>query len=205
MRQSRDEFPAWFLWLWDKGLRGVLTLLVVLAAIVCTVAFFVDRRLDRLEQRLTYEPPGKYELPNLTNYAAPDFDESAIVERGAFYVPIYSHVYAAGGHPYLLEATLSIRNTNVEHQVFVRSVRYYDTTGELEKTYVDKVIRLDPLETLEFVVEHRDTTGGSGANFIVEWAATEQVDVPIVDAVMVGITGTQAFSFSRAGVPVTGR
>jgi hypothetical protein len=114
-------------------------------------------------------------------------------------VPVYSHVYYDGGRPYLLEATLSIRNTDVRHPVYVRSVRYYDTKGRLVKSHVDRPIRLDPIETIEFLVEVQDTRGGSGANFIVEWFATDQIDEPMVEAVMVGTAGTQGICFSRSG------
>jgi hypothetical protein len=202
MSKSKDEFPAWFLWIWEKGLLGILLFLIVFFAIVSLLAIYVDHRIQGLEQRLTFEPPSSYQPPNLDDFAAPDFDADAVVAEGTFYAPIYSHVYSAGGHPYLLEATLSIRNTNVDRPVFVRSVRYYDTGGKLAKTYVDQVIRLGPLETIEFVVEQHDTTGGSGANFIVDWAAVDQVNQPLVEAVMVGIRGTQGICFSRSAVPL---
>jgi hypothetical protein len=115
-------------------------------------------------------------------------------------VPIYSHVYYDKGRPYLLEATLSIRNTDIQRPVYIRSVRYYDTKGELVKRYVDRLIQLGPLETIEFLVEAHDTTGGSGANFIVEWLATDRIDEPLIEAVMVGSSGTQGISFSRSGL-----
>jgi hypothetical protein len=53
--------------------------------------------------------------------------------------------------------------------VYVSAVEYYDTDGKLSKKPVDQLIKLDPLQTIEFLVERHDVTGGSGANFIVEW------------------------------------
>ena len=67
---------------------------------------------------------------------------------------------------------------------------------------MDRLIRLGPLATIEFLVEAQDTTGGSGANFIVEWVATEDIDEPLIEAIMVGFSGTQGISFSRTGVPL---
>jgi hypothetical protein len=116
------------------------------------------------------------------------------------YVPVYSHVYFDGGRPFLVETTLSIRNTDVSQPIYVRSVKYYNTAGKLSHTYVDQLVRVDPLETIEFLVEKRDTKGGSGANFIVEWMADdEEIDRPLIESVMVGIGGSQAICFSRSG------
>ncbi|MEE8386251.1 MAG: DUF3124 domain-containing protein [Dehalococcoidia bacterium] len=42
--------------------------------------------------------------------------------------------------------------------------------------------------------------GGAGATFMVTWVAGEEVSEPVVEAVMVGATGTQAFAFVRKGV-----
>ena len=199
MTKRREDYPDRFLWLWEmgfvKGIAGALIITVILLGL----AYYFDQRLDAIEEKITYEPPRRYEPPDLDAYAAKDVSpESVLVER-AVYVPVYSHVYYNQGRPYLLEATLSIRNTDVQRPVYVRSVRYYDTKGELVKTHVDRPIRLDPLETIEFLVEARDTTGGSGANFVVEWFATDQIDEPIVEAVMVGTAGTQGICFSRSG------
>ena len=182
---------------------GFAALVLLLVVAVAGTAFYVDRRLESIEERLTDRPPKQYQAPNLEDYAATDFSEEGITLERAVYVPTYSHVYHFGGRPYSLEATLSIRNTDVRRPVFLRSVRYYDTAGELVTTFVDRVIKLDALETIEFVVEQRDSKGGSGANFIVQWLAMEQIDEPIVEAVMVGTAGTQGISFRSQGKTLT--
>jgi len=71
------------------------------------------------------------------------------------------------------------------------------------KTYVDRTIRLKPLKTIEFLVKRQESEGGSGANLIVDWIATEPVDEPVIEAVMVGMNGAQALSFARSGVPLS--
>ncbi len=116
------------------------------------------------------------------------------------YVPIYSHVYYANQQRiYNLSATLSIRNTDLENSLIVTAVKYYDTEGKLVKQYVQNPLRLGPLVSRDFYLEQKDTTGGSGANFLVEWVAEKQVNEPIVEAVMVGISGSQALAFSSSG------
>ena len=66
-----------------------------------------------------------------------------------------------------------------------------------------QIIELGPLETIEFLVERRDSSGGSGANFLVQWTAETEVDRPLIEAVMVGTAGTLGISFREAGIDVS--
>jgi hypothetical protein len=121
------------------------------------------------------------------------------------YVPAYSHIYYySKQHRILLAITLSIRNTDPTHPITITSVRYYDTPGQLIKEYLERPLLLRPLESTEFVVEERDTRGGTGANFIVEWIAEERVSDPIVEAVMIS-SGTQGISFVSPGRVIRGK
>ena len=125
-----------------------------------------------------------------------------VVEGQTVYVPVYSHIYAAGGEPYPLEATLSIRNSDPGHSITVRSVRYYDTKGQLVEEHVKEPRKLRPLETVAFVIEKQDLRGGSGANFIVDWDADQPVYEPILEAVMVGGGEHKSISFISPGRPL---
>jgi hypothetical protein len=118
------------------------------------------------------------------------------------YVPAYSHIYARGGRAYLLEITLSIRNTDPSYAITVNAVRYYDTNGKLVKEHLDSPIRLAPLASTEFLVEQQDIGGGSGANFVVQWVAEVDVNEPVIEAIMVGIEGDRSIAFARDGVPL---
>ncbi len=111
------------------------------------------------------------------------------------YVPVYSHIYFfTRQRRYNLAVTLSIRNTDLHHPMKLTSVRYYDTEGRLLQEYLPQPLPLGPLASVDYVVEERDTKGGSGANFIVEWVAEKPVTAPVVEAVMVS-SGTQGVSF----------
>ncbi|WP_425396782.1 DUF3124 domain-containing protein [Aeoliella sp.] len=204
MAKKSERFPSWFLWIWERGFVGSIVILLILMAVVCGLAVYFDQRLSGIEEKVTYQPPRNYEPPDLKALLAENVDPDSIVTQRLVYVPIYSHVYYNQGRPYLLEATLSIRNTDLRNAVYVRSVRYYDTRGELAKTYVDQPIRLGPLETIEFLVKAHDTTGGSGANFLVEWFSTDSINEPIIEAVMVGTNGAQGIAFSRSGQVLNG-
>lgn len=127
-------------------------------------------------------------------------DHVTVSEGQVVYVPAYSHVYHKGGGQIGLAITLSIRNTSRTDNIFVRSVRYYDSTGKLVKSYNEGTLRLGSLATMEFFIPEQDTSGGSGANFIVEWASErKQVNTPVIEAVMITTHGQQGIAFVRPG------
>jgi hypothetical protein len=73
------------------------------------------------------------------------------------------------------------------------------------RSYIDNVISIPPMATVNYVVDKNDDTGGPGANFIVELnAKTKNVD-PIIQAVMIGQTGNKGFSFTTEGYVVKSR
>lgn len=103
------------------------------------------------------------------------------------YVPAYSHIYTGNRQiPSLLTVTLSIRNTDMSHAIEIVSVDYYDTKGALIKKYLSAPIFLKSLESIRYVVDYDDKTGGSGANFIVEWRSKNSVNSPIMETIMIG-------------------
>lgn len=116
------------------------------------------------------------------------------------YVPVYSHIYYHDDRRVInLAATLSVRNTDRSRPITIRSVRYYDSAGVLVRTYLNEPLRLPPLASKDYVVEEDDTSGGSGANFIVEWSAAAPVTDPVVEAVMISAASSQGISFVSAG------
>ncbi len=118
------------------------------------------------------------------------------------YVPIYSDIYQRTRlDKTLLTATLSIRNTSEKDSIFLKRVDYFDTRGNLVREYLKTTIFLHPLETIEYVVEERDTLGGSGANFIVEYEAKKNAN-PLVQSVMIGGLANRSFAFTTEGVIV---
>ena len=116
------------------------------------------------------------------------------------YVPVYSHIYTQDKSRVInLSATLSVRNTDAQNPIRVASVRYYGTNGELVKDYLNEAVRLAPMASTDYVVEADDTSGGAGANFIVEWSAGVEVTEPVVEAIMISTAQQQGISFVSAG------
>ena len=120
----------------------------------------------------------------------------ALVQGQVLYVPVYSHIFAgtAAGE-FNLTSTLSLRNTDLDSAITLTSVRYYDSAGALVRSYLEEPQQLGPLASTEVVVKEKDSSGGAGANFIVEWSAQEPVTPPVVEAVMISTTLGQGLSF----------
>jgi hypothetical protein len=121
--------------------------------------------------------------------------------RHLVYVPAYSHIFIRDQRRRTdLAVTLSIRNTDPENPIQVTAARYYDDHGTLARVFVQAPQRLAPLATASYVVEEEDSSGGVGANFLVEWTGARGVTAPLVEAVMVSAAGTQGISFVSRGV-----
>ena len=116
------------------------------------------------------------------------------------YVSIYSHIYSGvKGRPFDLAAILSIRNTNPNNSITLRSVKYYDSDGKLLKEYLSNPLQLNALVSTRYIITEGDKTGGSGANFIVVWKSDRKVNPPIIEAVMIGTHSGQGISFVSRG------
>jgi len=116
------------------------------------------------------------------------------------YVPIYSHIYSGvKGRPFDLAATLSIRNTNLKSPITLVSVKYYDSDGKLVEDYLQKPKQLDALVSERYIITEDNKAGGSGANFMVAWKSDQNVNPPIIEAVMIGTHSGQGISFVSRG------
>jgi hypothetical protein len=118
------------------------------------------------------------------------------------YAPVYSHIYIGDRErPFLLAVTLSIRNTDTNEPVTLQKVVYHDSNGRPLNEYLSSPMKLEKLAATRFVVRESDTSGGSGASFIVEWSSDRPVSPPLIETIMIGAQTQQGISFtSRARV-----
>ncbi len=124
------------------------------------------------------------------------------VFEDVIYVPIYSDIYIDElDQNSLLSATLSIRNTSLADSLFVSTIDYFNTEGQLVRSYIDQPIALTPMATVNYVIEKNDTAGGPGANFIVKLYSNENVN-PLIQAVMIGENGNKGFAFATDGYSI---
>jgi hypothetical protein len=112
------------------------------------------------------------------------------------YVPVYSDIYHRDGTKrFQLTTTISIRNISQTDSAYILSATYHDSYGKELNEYADSAILLSPLESIEFVVEEVETSGGAGANFIVKWGATNYSKQLLIQSIMIGTYGQQGISF----------
>ncbi len=129
-----------------------------------------------------------------------------IVIRDTTYVPIYSDIYSETKDiRFNLTATLSLRNTSFKHSIYIAKVDYYNSFGKKTRSFLSKPIVLEPMQSVEYVIEENDTSGGTGANFIINWGANS-VDVkPLFQGIMISTNGQQGVSFSTTGISISNR
>ena len=127
------------------------------------------------------------------------------------YVPIYSEIWhgnvgksGKASNDYL-SVLVSIRNTDPDNPIRVVAAPYYNTAGELIGNYVPTPRLVKPFGTLELFVEHKESAGGSGANFAVRWEAAAPVSPPIVEALHSRLEAGRSVAFVSRGKPVAGR
>ena len=122
---------------------------------------------------------------------------------GAFYVPVYSSVsMSAGRLRGDFSVTLSIHNASETKPLVLKRVAYFDTTGKMVESYLKIPIALKPFSTIEVFIATTDVRGGTGANFVIDWAATSEIAEPAVEALMVGSIGAGHYAFISQGRPI---
>lgn len=116
------------------------------------------------------------------------------------YLSVYSYIYQLDDtRVSTLTATISMRNISSTDSVFVAKGDYYNTSGQLIRSYFDKPIYIKPLETVEIVIDENDRAGGAGGNFIFEWMTPGKND-PLFEAVMISTLSQQGLSFITQGI-----
>src|SRR3954469_15848462 len=122
---------------------------------------------------------------------------------GAFYVPVYSSVAMSQGKLRAdFSVTLSIHNASETRPLVLRRIAYFDTGGKMVESYLKAPVALKPFSTIEVFVSTTDVRGGTGANFVVDWAATGEIAEPAVEALMVGSVGPGHYAFIGQGRPI---
>ena len=122
---------------------------------------------------------------------------------GAFYVPVYSSVSMSQGKLRAdFSVTLSIHNASETRPLVLKRVAYFDTYGKPVESYLSSPIALKPFATIEVSIATTDVRGGTGANFVVDWAAAGEIAEPVVEALMVGGVGSGHYAFISQGRPI---
>jgi hypothetical protein len=130
----------------------------------------------------------------------------------SIYLPVYSHLYHGDINPRtgkpsetLVSTHVSIRNTDPVAGMKVVSARYYDTGGKLLREFLPKPQTIAPMGTHELYVPRSDSSGGSGANFVIDWVADKPINPPLVEALHADIREARTLLFVTTGRPIQTR
>lgn len=133
-------------------------------------------------------------LPSVSPVAAEERFTSQMV-----YVPSFSHILTQAGRSQPLASTLVIHNIDPQQDITISRIDYHDRTGRRLKSFVPNDVQLSPWESTNALVPIDTAGDGIGANFVVVWSSQSPVLAPVVEAVMIGGTGTQGISFTSRG------
>jgi len=122
---------------------------------------------------------------------------------GSTYLSVYSQIYSQTEHrKHNLTATVSMRNANRADTIYIDEVDYFNTKGELRRSYFEKPIYIAPMETVEIIIDEVVQEGGTGANFLFDWKIKPNTIEPIFESVMISTSGTQGLSFTTQGTRI---
>jgi len=173
-----------------RGARRVCAMGLLVAALACLIAApAAEAQTGGIEQNFAN---------SLTSVPAENLAVS-----GAFYVPVYSSVSMSQGKLRAdFSVTLSIHNASETRPLVLKRIAYFDTAGKLVENYLKSPIALKPFATIEVFIATTDVRGGTGANFVVDWAAAGEIAEPAVEALMVGSIGPGHYAFVSQGRPI---
>jgi hypothetical protein len=130
-------------------------------------------------------------------------DAQALTLRGGVYVPAYSALRTGGGKAKLdFAVTLSIQNASEDKPLVLERIDYFDTAGKLVEKFLARPVAVRPYGTIEIFVAKDDVRGGTGANFVVAWAAAGPIAEPVIETVMISSQGNFSYSFVSQGRPI---
>jgi len=147
------------------------------------------------------QTPGRIEQDFAGSLTAMPSENLAVA--GSFYVPVYSSVAMSQGKVRAdFSVTLSVHNASESRPLVVKRIAYFDTTGRMVESYLKSPIAIKPFSTVEVFIATTDVRGGTGANFVVDWAATSEIAEPVVEALMIGGVGAGHYAFVSVGRPI---
>lgn len=119
------------------------------------------------------------------------------------YIPVYSSIYHQNDRIFDLTATLNIHNADINSNITVTKINYYNTNGELVRSFIEDGFLLNPLQSKQFIIKQTDISGGTAAKFIIQWFSEKRVLKPVVEAVMISTSSQQGISFKTESTVIS--
>ena len=166
-------------------IRNFVSLIVLLLIFSCT---------EKVQKEVSSIDP-----VNWSNRTAAISVQDSLMS-GTSYLSVYSEIYSETEHrTHNLTSTISMRNTNLRDTIYINKAEYFDTKGNPIRTYFDETIYIKPMETVEIVIDEKDRSGGTGANFLFQWSIKPSSHEPYFEGVMISTSGQQGLSFTTEG------
>ena len=109
---------------------------------------------------------------------------------------------ARSDRPIRLPAMLDARNTDAARPIRITSAQYFDTDGRKLREYVPTAKTIGPMGTYELFIPRSDDSGGSGANFVIEWKADAPVNPPVVEGLHAHLPSGRSIAFITSARPI---
>jgi hypothetical protein len=162
------------------------------------LALLVTASAPALAQRPAENPLAAF-ADSLT--AVPE--AGGLTNKGRVYVPAYSTLRIGSGKGKMdFAVTLSIQNASDDKPLVLEHIDYFDTAGKLVEKFLASPVAIKPFGTVEIFVSKDDVRGGTGANFVVGWAAAGAIAEPVIETVMISSAGNFSYSFVSQGRPI---
>ncbi|MEQ8214672.1 MAG: DUF3124 domain-containing protein, partial [Smithellaceae bacterium] len=97
-----------------------------------------------------------------------------------------------------LSAFLAIHNTDLKKQIKITKIDFFNTDGKFIKSFISADQKINPLATMIILIPQSDQSG-TGANFLIEWTADEQVNEPLIESIMKDLSGNKGLAFLSTG------
>jgi len=114
------------------------------------------------------------------------------------YMPIYSNIPSNYKQLHNLSAFLAVHNTDLNNQIKITKADFFNTDGKIVKSFISAEQSIKPLATVIFTIPREDQSG-TGSNFIVEWMAERSVNEPLIESIMIDLSGNLGLSFLSSG------
>ena len=142
-----------------------------------------------------------------------DHPDTLFIEKAALpdlaihqyvYVPAYSNLYYESDfRKTYFTVILSLRNTTFNDSIYFDRIEYYDSEGKLLREFIENILVLRPMESIEYIIESPEKKGGAGANFVVSYSGRSNLkNPPYIEAIMLGNISNYGFSFSSRGIEI---
>jgi len=108
-----------------------------------------------------------------------DIDNSMLTYREKVYLPVYPQDYLDMANKNInMVSSVHVENRSAIEPIYILSVNYYNSNGNLADRLIKKTVKIPPGETVQFILNKNLTDGSNGENVIVDWGCVTRCEKP---------------------------